>query len=176
MAFGFQKLWVQLPLLPSLETWKMRRLPPGLWGHLTVVRAQHGQRSPKISLLGSETSHPFCFPWLECRVPDWSRRIAVFYCHVSGVIYTVVQCLLPLPSRPSCGRRTCPGGMDNELWVDMTCASLGHMLPEPSCCSIFLSPCRGSCMPGMGAAPSTLVLQQRGVEQRVKDNSWCSHM
>lgn len=119
-----------------------------------MVRAQHGQWSPKISLPGSETSHPSCFPWLKCRVPDWSRRIAMLYCHVSGVVYTVVQCLLPVPSRLSRGRRTCPGGMDNELWVDMTCASLGQMLPEPSCCSIvFLSPCHGSCMPGMGAAP-----------------------
>lgn len=41
-----------------LETWKMHRLPQGLWGHLPVVRTQHRQLSPKTSLLVSETSHP----------------------------------------------------------------------------------------------------------------------
>lgn len=31
---SFQELCVQLPLLPSLETWKMHGFPQGLWGWL----------------------------------------------------------------------------------------------------------------------------------------------
>lgn len=40
--------------------------------------------------------------------------------------------------------------LDNETWVEVTCASLEQVLLEASCCSIIsLAPCHGTCVAGM---------------------------
>lgn len=62
------------------------------------------------------------------------------------------------------------GALDNEMWAEVTCASLAQLLLEPSCCSIIsLFPLPGDLHAWNGGCSFHLGPEMKRLEQGLTD-------